>query len=174
MNCQTVTDGVLEAPAFHEKAGNIVITIGGNTIDFAVKAFPKGPFYPLALGQYRPIALKLENDKLVFSFKLWTKEGSPPLEVENNEIKGSMPGWDWNFTANALEMVNENGIPMFQMIKKGPRRLIFNGVFVGPEGALLVSDSGISGIRNPRAKLPKPIFKYPAWKFPGKYADGSN
>lgn len=178
MDCQTVTDGMLEAPAFREKAGNIVITVGGNTMDFAVAVFRSGPVYPLGLGQYRPITLKLVKEKLLFSFRLWSKEGSPPVEVDDNEIKLNVPGWDWNYTANALEIVNENGIPVFQMIKKGPRRLTFNGVFFGPGGVLLLSDNGLKFVGDPVVvpitKLPKPIFKYPAWKYPGKFADGSN
>lgn len=53
---------------------------------------------------YTPIRLRLKGDLLIFSLKLRSPEGKTTLEVENNEFTVNMPGCDWNYNANALEM----------------------------------------------------------------------
>src|SRR5229473_4631490 len=76
---------------------------------------------------------------------------------------------------NALEVVNADGIPLFQMIRKTPTNIIVNGIFPMPRGGIIVAgpkgmiananQSDVDGLQL------KPIFKYPSWKYPGQYAD---
>jgi hypothetical protein len=80
------------------------------------------------------------------------------------------PSWDKNSSANAFEVINAHGVPVFQMIRRDDFHIEFNGIFPLPGGGFLVADSnGISDRLEGYA--PKVIFKYPSWKYPGQYAD---
>jgi len=174
MNCRAVNKEKVEAPAFREKGGIVLISIGRSYYQTTVDLMRKLELQPLIVSGYVPMTLKMRGDAILISLKLWSAAGVPPVEVENNEVKVSMPGWDWNYTANALEIVNEMTVPMFQMIRKGPLRIEINGIFYGPRGLVVASDKGIFNGPIPPDVIQEPIFKYPAWKYPGKYADGSN
>ncbi len=178
MNCQGNGKEKVEAPAFHEKAGMVSFSLGehGITGHVSVEALRKGQNQPFILGGYAPMTLRMNGDTLLFSLKLWSASGQPPIEIENNEFAINISGWDWNYTANALEVVNAKAIPIFQMIRKSPYKILINGIISTPYGLIVASDKGCEMFDRqiPSDFFLQPIFKYPAWKYPGKYADGSN
>ncbi len=174
MNCQAPNKEKVEAPTFHEKKGVVSIEFGRNTIILDVERSRNVAIRPIQIGSYVPLTVKIHGDSLIFSFKLWSAANSPPMEVTNNEVNVSLPGWDWNYSANALEIVNEMKVPIFQWIRKGPMRIEVNGIFYAQGMLVVVSEKGMFTGKIPLGVIEKPIFKYPAWKYPGKYADGSN
>lgn len=72
----------------------------------------------------------------------------------------------------ALEIINENQVPVFQFIYKTPSHIVFNGIFPYPGGLLFASEEGvlINPVLPATVRL-KRIFKYPSWKYPSQYEE---
>ncbi|HXJ10644.1 MAG TPA: hypothetical protein VNH19_00110 [Candidatus Limnocylindrales bacterium] len=100
----------------------------------------------------------------------------PIIEVRGNRFAVRDPHFDSNSNENALEVVAPDGQPIFQLIQKSPTHVVINGFFPADNGQSLwiAGPDGVQSVRMD-ADLPKlrlrPIFKYPAWKYPGQYAD---
>lgn len=106
----------------------------------------------------------------------------PPLVLTNNEIGGLPSDWDCNHSANGIEVVNEDLVPIFQLYYKNDTHIVINGAITyanGSEtGVVLISESdGLRGRHVPthlfeeiKALKLKRLFKYPAWKYPGQFA----
>jgi hypothetical protein len=127
----------------------------------------------MMINGYTPVTLHMKGNTLLFHFKVWNSDGEPPIEVIDNEFVVRFPGFDKNSNANALEVVNMNGVPVFQMIRKTPTHLVVNGIFPTPAGLFLAGPEGLMTNAKPVHLANfhlKPIFKYPAWKYPGQYA----
>ena len=116
----------------------------------------------------------MDGDTLLMHFTLWSGDGKPPIEITNNDFVVRTPGWDRNSSVNALEVVNSDNVPIFQMIRKNPSNITVNGIFPSPSGLLIIA--GPNGLSVYVDKVPpdfvlRPIFKYPSWKYPGQYAE---
>ena len=100
--------------------------------------------------------------------------------------------WDYNSNKRALEIVNEGGFPVFQMIFEPPNSAKVLGIYPFPNDEVLIQDD----FKKPYADMssmfqdariptppnePKgtemwrlfhlstaPIFKYPSWRYPGE------
>jgi hypothetical protein len=165
---------------FHEIPDKIVVELGsGSAEDSYINAKRAGVLHPLQVGNSLPIEIRITNDdKILFTFKSW--DAGLPIEVKDNEVKIGNDQVQRNFSANAFEVVNKAGEPLFQMIRKDAGTIHINGIFptgkisqiTGKPLLLWISDgTGLywSSIK-PNPWL-KPIFKYPAWKYPGVFAD---
>ena len=102
----------------------------------------------------------------------------PLVEVVCNRVTPAA-GWDANYNDKAVEVVDQNQIPMFQIIFETPKRIRINTTFLDENNQLvIVSERGIVrvpvGPNTPVASnvLLRKIFKYPSWKYLGEYADG--
>jgi hypothetical protein len=101
--------------------------------------------------------------------------------TEGFGLYGAFHG-DRNNTSNALEVVKEwsdnimkppRYIPILQIVYKQPNEISLNGVFwknsegfaYFPRGWIRTNNFDYASVTQ------KPIFKYPSWKYPGKYAD---
>ena len=95
-----------------------------------------------------------------------------PLEVTNEEFSVRNLFWDRNFSSNALEVVDEKGQVIFQMIRESESKILINGIFPLPDGTFLIADD-TDMRRTAKPELPsvKVLFKYPSWKYPNQYAD---
>jgi len=100
----------------------------------------------------------------------------PIIEIRNNAFAVRNPNFDSNSNERALEVVTSDGLPVFQLIQKSPTQVVINGIFpvdngrrmtiAGPDGVKqFATDADLANFHL------KPIFKYPAWKHPGEYAD---
>ena len=96
------------------------------------------------------------------------------------------PGWDWNQNERALEIVNDQLLPVFQLMFDQPSHIVVNGVFPINPHELMVADRCFhapdvpgsirfvpvpdlpSVVRMPTLSC-KRIFKYAAWRYPGTY-----
>ena len=167
------------SPSFHEKTDaemfNFAFGEHGMFTSQSIGWIRKHTYQPFLFGGYAPVTVTMKGDKLLFNFKVWGGEGKPPIEVKNNDFTVRVPmGWDRNSSANALEVVNANGAPVFQMIRKNATDIVVSGVFPTPSGFLLAGPEGaITGAKPEQISNfhLKPLFKYPSWKYPGQYAD---
>ncbi|MGA3284194.1 MAG: hypothetical protein ABSD57_07035 [Verrucomicrobiota bacterium] len=93
-----------------------------------------------------------------------------------------------NHSAKAIEVVNENLVPIFQIFYKDDTHLVINGAITftnsGVNGVVLSGGEGFKIMRNPplgsgellrkiEALNIKRIFRYPAWEFPGQFGESA-
>jgi hypothetical protein len=170
----------LEQPTFHEKSEMVRFTLGGFGVVQSVANLenPKNLDRPFDLNGFSPVTLSVVEDKLFVDFTTWDGPDKPSVEVKGNEFIVRPEGWDRNSSANALEVVNNQGQAVFQLIRRSPTDVVINGLFLFPNGIRWAANYPRTVVNPTPARLaeflPKPIFKYPAWKYPGKYADDSN
>lgn len=162
----------LAQPAFPERAEEIRFDFGQNWIGMRREDLEKGPVKPMeTFGDACPldVSLSLKNGALYVDADL-VDVSRWHVSIKQNTLIDSPPDWDHNSNAAALEFVNEHGIPVFQLIKKSPSEIELYGSFITPVSTCSARpNSGVS--IGPTLPQPlTPIFKYPAWKYPGVYA----
>lgn len=108
-----------------------------------IKEIRKKPFNFMANGDYVVASVALKGDKLLFSFTPWSGDGKSVIEVHDNEFTTRIPpGWDRNSSTNALEVINDVGVPVFQMIRMNQTTIQVSGIFALPGGGFLLAGNG--------------------------------
>lgn len=170
---------------FREKLPETVyFSLGGTTALISTNDLRKGKVAPFNMGGFKPIRVHLKGDVLYCDLTLWGGGNNPPVEITDNEVI-VRPDWDRNLTANAFEVINEQGIPILQVIRKTSSHWIVNGIFESPSGIIVATEEGTgmgSYQKDPKLRAAqmekileairklKPIFKYPSNRYPGEYA----
>ena len=138
--------------------------------------------YPIAVGpeQYKPISVGLDkNGHLLLTCELVGTNGPNPFQIKivNNVFEVASGFVQKNYNSLALEIADDDGVALFQLIRESKNQLQINGVFAagslnGQEMTLWASpDITYVGTARPKDYALKPIFKYPSWKYLGQYAD---
>jgi len=178
-NNNTVTINMARQPkleGFREKVEEVSFSFGSGMTDTeTVDRLRREVYRPFNFNGFHPVRLHMKKDVFLFGFTIWGGKGKPPVEVKDNEFTVRGLGYDRNSSANALEIINADGIPLFQMIRKTPTDVVVNGVFPIPSGGLILAGpegllTGAGPDQLADFHLP-PIFKYPSWRYPGEYAD---
>jgi hypothetical protein len=172
----------LRYPAFHDTSETVMFSLGGISAPKSIAQLKNRPFKPFYFDGFFPVTMYLSgNNELLVDFTTWSASGQPAIEVKGNDFSVRPLGWDRNSNANAFEVVNDKQQPVFQLIRASPKHIVVNGIFLLPDGKLIIANypRAITGVRPEQFALfanvaPAAIFKYPAWKYPGKYADNSN
>lgn len=164
-------------PDLHVRVG------GGLRMSNAKDWLKKGNlFYPIAVGpeQYKPISVGTDkNGHLLLTCQVVGTIGSSPFQIKivNNVFEVASGFVQKNYNNLALEIADDSGVPLFQLIRESKNQLQINGVFAagwlnGQEETLWASP-GVTfvGTARPKDYALKPIFKYPSWKYLGQYAD---
>ncbi len=177
------------AGGFHEQlADQVIFSLGsGGQIIVSTEQLRKGkPIAIVMMGDFVPIQGYLKGDTLYCDVKLWSETGQSLVEVKENEFVVRPPNWDRNFSSNALEVVDEKGAPILQVIRKTASHWVINGMIVSPVGVIVATDQGTvfgSHMDNLALALKqknmmlaalkelKPIFKYPSYQHPGELLD---
>jgi hypothetical protein len=142
------------------------------------------------MGRYFPIRIYVDKDKSVY-INTVVNEGLlvMPIPIVHNQLAVSGlqfdPNWDHNSNENALEIVDDRKMPVFQMIFKEPDQVIIRGVFkLMTDELLVINDDGplfydLLGPKN--SKQPplleslhlkeKTLFRYPSYLYPGIMAE---
>ena len=111
----------------------------------------------------------IDRRNLFADVMVYTGSQTPPLEVKHNNFSGRPLGWDWNYDASALEVIDQNGHVRFQLIYVTKYYIRIHGIFPTPAGLMLANEDGF--IQNAFGIPPgfqiKPLFKYPAYRFQG-------
>lgn len=172
-----ITDPRIEAGPFREEVDVLTFHLGERGISASAKLsdLAEGKSTLFDLYGFKPVTVEKKGDNLSVDVTLWGGTGKPPLEIRGNHFKVNTPsGWDRNANDNAIEVVSPTGKVIFQMIRRTPTDVVFNGIFPLPNGMIFVA--GPNGAIGPLRAVPDdfvlhPIFKYPSWKYPGKFAD---
>jgi hypothetical protein len=158
---------------FIENPDEVFFSLGdGMTVGQSVGYLRQMP--PFNFEGYTPVIVHMLDGQMHLRFRIWNGDEKSPIEVNDNQFVVRPPGWDSNFSDNALEVVDQHHRVIFQMIKRTPTRVLVNGIFPKPNGRLIVAGNGscwpnVAAI--PGGFVLRPLFKYPLWKYRGVYAE---
>jgi hypothetical protein len=164
----------LRQPRFTVNVESFDFSLGekGFSVGYEVAALEKKPAEPYNFNGFKPVKLYVGKGVLYADVSIYGGSGMPPLKIRHNQLSGKPPDWDFNSNETAFEVVTEHNTPIYQFYYKTPTHIVVNGVFPFPGGLILAGPEG--AILNPFLPASfrlKPIFKYPSWKYPGKYAE---
>ena len=137
------------------------------------------PWAPMVFAPNGPeFSFSMSGETLLVNAKIGAGgRFGPTIEIRDNAFAVREPRYDSNSNEHALEVVTSDGLPIFQLIQKSPTQVVINGIFPVDNGRNLMI-AGPDGVRTGvgmDADLSqfhlRPIFKYPAWKYPGQYAE---
>lgn len=171
------------AKPFHEAAapfptitlGCLTLFLDGDALGHGIESGTPTPFVTFRHGKDSLHALSLyeTNGTLHADVNLMTRAAGAGFAMQSDVFEVYASGWDVNRNDRALEVVDENGTPIFQLIRLSRTHLTVQGVFrafglvtvFGPRG-----EFGTSPDHNfvPPHDLLPPIFRHPAWKYPGQ------
>jgi hypothetical protein len=171
-NTQPTKIPKLEEPTFSEAVDKVSFSLGeGGITDITdISRLKEQPREPFNFGGFKPVKIYISNDKIYADVEIYGGSNLPPIQIKRNKLMNKPPHWDFNSNRNALEIVNEKQIPIYQFIYKTPSHIVFNGIFPFPDGLILASEKGV--VLNPTLPTTfelKRIFKYPSWQYPGEY-----
>ena len=158
----------LKPPTFVEKQGDYIVSLGGNTASIP----SSGGMAPmLGSGDEWLVRAHVENGKFLVDAKLFSGRNSGAVLMERNQFSIGQASWDRNFDDSAFEAVNENLVPVLQIIYSLPRRVEIFGLF--GDRPLVISPKGIAGLApgtpiTPENYPVKRIFKYPSRRYQGQ------
>ena len=162
----------LEEPSSSEALSKVSFSLGSGGIPFIadISKLKEQPSEPFNFGGLKPIEIYISNDNIYADVLIYGGSNLLPIEIKGNKLINKPPDWDFNSNKNALEVVNEKQITIYQFIYKTPSHIVFNGIFPFPDGLILASEKGV--VLNPTLPTTfelKRIFKYPSWQYPGEY-----
>jgi hypothetical protein len=180
----------LLSPRFTEKFDSFIVSVGGLKTRISGRNGTRVRVYTFtpdghaiggpADGDVNGVVISVSDGQLLVDADIFTRAGEAPMRIRGNQIQDRpmdwmQPGWDRNSSPNALEIVNEERLPVFQIIYKDQAQAVINGVFVhGEKVTVLDNEQTRFGLKGGIASQPiRRIFKYPAWKHPGEFEDES-
>jgi len=173
------TDGDLKGLRFSEKAEKVSFSLGerGIAVGYKIADLEKSLREPFNLNNFSPAKVYARSGIFYADVKVFGGSGAPPIEIKNNQLLNKPPNWDFNSNDKAIEIVNEDYLPLYQFYYKSPSHIVVNGVFPFP-GGLILADENRSVMTTSvpvtvSIKL-KRIFKYPSWKYPGQFDEQGN
>lgn len=151
-------------PTFKEALGDFVVVLGGHVHRISKLSTKGNPARIAPFGDSRSITAYVEGGKLYVDALLYYAPDEPPLELTHNELGGTPRKWDRNFDDSALEIVDENLVPRFQLIYKDARTVLVRGVFQFQRGAVVFEENASHFFifsRENEVKITR-IFQYPS------------
>ena len=114
-----------------------------------------------------PLRLFLVSGRLFVDADIFAGSDLPPIRIRRNVVHGLPYRCDGNYDGSALEIVNADGMPVFQMVFESSNRLRVNGVFQSPTRLIIADNSGITMAQGKRVLFYgiRPMFRYPSRKY---------
>lgn len=168
----TELPATIRDPTFVDANGEVWITLGGADLGFALSDLgPNGiPLRHIVPGddEFLPILVSVKQGKLYADMRLSDSSCQPAVVLQSNRITLNPGNWDRNMNESALEVVDDNYNPMFQLVYLRPGQIKINGLFCTHTRIIYASNDGL--VMRPRNE-PMPfslqrMFKYPAAKYP--------
>ena len=165
----------LPGPTFRESLKEVICYIGPLTV--SPEQISENGYGCMRFETYQPFTLKKKGNRLLIDAVIYGLDGKTNAEVKENEVNIRPEiGWDRNWSDTALEVVDEAGNPVLQIIYQTPSRVRINGIFLTGNGQYcLLTNSVIVRARigevvstEPEYRIPR-LFKYPGWRHRGEY-----
>jgi hypothetical protein len=177
-------------PAFKEVAGQLpMLTFGCLNLMLDSDDLYKGSEMPFlsvrgpSAGQIESlISMTMKDGVLLPKVNLFSpKSGAAFSLTYDGHYTLYAPNWDVNYNASAIEVVNEYGYPVFQMIRINNTAVTLVGftqifgitTLFGPHGEIGSFKTTESATQATGKMLAK-IFAYPAWKNMGRLAESTD
>jgi uncharacterized membrane protein YidH (DUF202 family) len=112
------------------------------------------------------------NGRVSLDVSVVDDKGASLIKIHDDEFTVAST-LDRNSNESAYEAIDADGLVVFQLKRKSPAEIVINGVFKMKSGIYFLAGPKGS-IETPNVRYdyaPKPLFKYPSWRFPGIYAD---
>jgi hypothetical protein len=139
-------------PSIDPRADRLWVTVRGQNIRLETKYFEREQGYSFDKSVTgSPLTLFLKQGRVEVDTEIYSKSGVLP--IDRNRLIIRPPRWDSNCNENALEIVNERQLPVFQMIVERPTHLTIKGQFSE-------NDATDQMVR---------IFRYPSYDYAGEH-----
>jgi hypothetical protein len=167
-----------DKPAHAETArpGKAAIYFGegpGTGVALPMNIFESGVALDAYAGEHKIATLQMKpNGQVKLDVVVNDDTGNPMIEIHDDEFSVSRTDLDRNSSKDEFEVINSDGLVIFQLIRRSPSEVVINGVFkiAGGKSYLLAGPKGALETNVVRYDyVPKPLFKYPSWRFPGQY-----
>jgi hypothetical protein len=149
-------------PTFARVLGDFVVIAGG-------REYKPGAI--TVFGEKKPaISAYVEDGKLFVDAQLYSTVGRPPLRLVKNKLMATPPQWDTNFDNSAIEVVDEQGKPRFQLIYHDPHTVFLRGIFQFENRVVVIEEKNQRfAVGSTLAEMEtKPLFKYPSRLYQGQ------
>lgn len=108
-------------PTFTHVLGDFVVIAGG-------REYKPGAI--TVFGEQQPaISAYVDQGNLFVDARLYSTVGGSALKLVKNKLMAMPPQWDTNFDNSAIEVVDEQGRPRFQLIYHDPHTVFLRGIF---------------------------------------------
>jgi hypothetical protein len=156
-------------PHFHERAPNFTVRLGSISVTASIAQVRGGAFVPFKFDHVVPFRMSMKDDMFLVDANLGGTLGMPTIRITQGGFERPPFGWDRNFDNDALEFVDDQQRPVFQMIYRGSVVQI-NGVFsIGDYMVVATEEHTLAGrIPAERIAFESPIFKYPSVRYMGE------
>ena len=157
---QKIIEQPLEEPTFTEGFDHIHFTFGSNRFGYHINDLARKQKMIVA---NNPVFFYVEDGKPYVDLVINKTLFHPDVKLEHNEILNRPDNWEMNSDKTALEIVDEEKKPVFQLYYKTQSHIVINGFF-NVNGIIVVAYNERTLINTPK-NTPnplKPIFKYPA------------
>jgi hypothetical protein len=163
------------AGTFHDKEGSYTVEMGTSATSLATDETGNESM----ITYFDTLKVYIIQGHPFVDATLYAGEDYPAVEIKRNEVKMEESSFDRNFNDKAIEIVEQRGIPLLQIIFEGGKRIRINGAFLSRDAktVTIVTPDGMQKFNvdptgNSKIAVPlKPIFKYPSWKYSGMYAE---
>ncbi len=160
--------------------GCLTILIDGPVLGKSIESGVATPFFMFREPNETVNALSLyEQDGVLHAnVDLESPKTHAGVELTDDVFTVDAPDWDVNRNDKALEVTDENGVVIFQLVRLSKTHLLIRGVLRGLGLASVLGERGEFGTMAEdtfeKSALSKyfltPIFLHPEWKYPGQLA----
>lgn len=165
----------IPGPIFRESLKEVICYTGPLTV--ILTEINENEYTCMKLPSYIPFKFKKKGDRLLVDAVVYGRDGKTNAEVRENEVNIRPElGWDRNWSDTALEVIDNAGNPVLQIIYQTPSRIRINGVFLTDNNQyvmltnsiILEATIGETVPAGPEETIPR-LFKYPSWQHRGEY-----
>lgn len=149
-------------PTFTQVLGDFVVIAAGRKYK---------PGLITLFGESNPsLSAYVDNGGFYVDAELYYAKDKPPLKLVRNRLIERPSEWDSNFDGSAIEVVDGNGRPRFQLIYHDPRTIFLRGIFQF-DGRVVILEERNSRFAVGSTDLHMqtgPLFKYPSRLYQGQ------
>jgi hypothetical protein len=130
-------------------------------------------YAPINLDGFKPLLMYISDGALYVDVVAYGGPRNPEVKVVKNQFSVGAFDGDRNFSSTAVEVVDHDLNPIFQIVRTRPDEITISGLFRFDGGVLVADKNGVGSV--PLNAVPKlqadRIFQYPSAKHQGELRD---
>lgn len=150
------------SPTFTDVLGDFIVIAGGREYKPGAIAF---------FGESPPaVSAYVTNGSLFVDAQLYSGPNKPPLRLVHNKLEQRPAQWDRNYDGSAIEVIDQGGLPRFQLIYHDKHTIYLRGIFQFGDRALVVEERNQRFFIGSSADSMETgaLFKYPSRLYQGQ------